>query len=61
MANSIKLDWRNQEIKYIAGTDVELTTEDRTYDPEVRSWIRKFKWNYRGKGKTRGYKIRKVL
>lgn len=30
MANSIKLDWRNQEIKYIAGTDVELTTEDRT-------------------------------
>ena len=30
MANSIKLDWRNQEIKYITGTDVELTTEDRT-------------------------------
>ena len=30
MANSIKLDWRNQDIKYIPGTDVEFITEDKT-------------------------------
>ena len=30
MANSIKLDWRNQDIKYMPGTDVEFITEDRT-------------------------------
>ena len=30
MANSIKLDWRNQEIFYIPGTDVEFMVEDRT-------------------------------
>lgn len=30
MANSIKLDWRNQDIKYIPGPDVEFITEDRT-------------------------------
>jgi hypothetical protein len=30
MANSIKLDWRNQEIFYIPGTDIEFTIEDRT-------------------------------
>lgn len=30
MANSIKLDWRNQDIKYIPGQDVEFITEDKT-------------------------------
>lgn len=30
MANSIKLDWRNQEIFYVPATDVEFRTEDRT-------------------------------
>ncbi|CAM2079585.1 MAG: Phage protein [uncultured Clostridium sp.] len=30
MANSIKLDWRNQDIKYIPGSDIEFITEDRT-------------------------------
>ena len=30
MANSIKLDWRNQDIKYIPGADVEFITEDKT-------------------------------
>lgn len=30
MANSIKLDWRNKDIKYIPGTDVEFITEDKT-------------------------------
>lgn len=30
MANSIKLDWRNEEIFYIPGTDVEFMIEDRT-------------------------------
>lgn len=30
MANSIKLDWRNQEIFYIPGPDVEFMIEDRT-------------------------------
>ena len=30
MANSIKLDWRNQEIFYIPGVDVEFTIEDKT-------------------------------
>lgn len=30
MANSIKLDWRNQEIFYIPGADVEFTIEDKT-------------------------------
>lgn len=30
MANSIKLDWRNQDIKYIPGPDIEFITEDRT-------------------------------
>lgn len=30
MANSIKLDWRNQEIFYVPGQDVEFITEDRT-------------------------------
>ena len=30
MANSIKLDWRNQEIFYIPGPDVKFMIEDRT-------------------------------
>ena len=30
MANSIKLDWTNQDIKYIPGADVEFITEDKT-------------------------------
>lgn len=30
MANSIKLDWRNQEIFYVPATDVEFMIEDRT-------------------------------
>ena len=30
MANSIKLDWRNQEIFYIPATDVEFMIEDKT-------------------------------
>lgn len=30
MANSIKLDWRNQEIFYVLATDVEFMIEDRT-------------------------------
>ena len=30
MANSIKLDWRCQDIKFIPGTDVELVVEDKT-------------------------------
>lgn len=30
MANSIKLDWRCQDIKYIPGPDVELVVEDKT-------------------------------
>lgn len=30
MANSIKLDWRNQEIFYVPGPDVEFMIEDRT-------------------------------
>lgn len=30
MANSIKLDWRSQDIKYIPGSDIEFITEDRT-------------------------------
>ena len=30
MANSIKLDCRNQEIFYVPATDVEFMIEDRT-------------------------------
>ena len=30
MANSIKLDWRNQEIFYVPATEVEFITEDKT-------------------------------
>ncbi|MDU7453064.1 hypothetical protein [Clostridium saudiense] len=30
MANSIKLDWRNQEIFYVPGADVEFIKEDKT-------------------------------
>lgn len=30
MANSIKLDWRDEYIQYIPGSDVEFITEDRT-------------------------------
>ena len=30
MAHSIKLDWRNQEIFYVPGADVEFIKEDKT-------------------------------
>ena len=30
MANSIKLDWRNQEIFYVPGAEVEFIKEDKT-------------------------------